>query len=71
MKWVTITDDIIRLHRLVNVLVANGFNVRLSQSNLLLELPDHFNINEFSNRLPITNTFTVSGRTINITLWKN
>jgi len=68
MKWITLTNDMIKLSRLATVLAANGFTVELQFSNLTITIPDHYNLNSFINKLPITNRFVVRNRQLNIEL---
>jgi len=68
MKYVTLTNDMIKLSRLANVLAANGFTVELQFSNLAITVPYQYNLNSFINRLPITNRFVVRDRQLNIEL---
>lgn len=68
MKWITLTNDMIKLSRLANILAANGFTVELQFSNLAITVPYNYNLNNFINKLPITNRFVVNDRQLNIEL---
>lgn len=68
MRYVTLTNDMIKLSRLATVLAANGFTVELQFSNLAITVPHHYNLNSFINKLPITNRFVVRDRQLNIEL---
>lgn len=68
MKWISLNNDLIKISRLANVLVANGFTVELRFSNLAITVPSNYELDTFIKKLPITNRFVVKGRQLNIEL---
>ena len=72
MQWVLVDNDQVKLMRLTNVLISNGFSIHTRQINFdvyyCMHVPAQYDLNQFVSKLPIVNEFILKDRVIMIRL---
>ncbi len=72
MRWVLVDNDQVKLMRLTNVLISNGFGVGTRQINFdlfyCINVPMQYDMSQFIRKLPVLNDFEIQDRIIMIRL---
>lgn len=72
MQWVLVDNNQIKLMRLSAILTRNGFSVHTRHINFELyycfDVPYQYDMDQFTNNLPVINDFLFENRTIMIKL---
>lgn len=72
MQWVLVDNNNIKLSRLSNILIRNGFTIHTRQINFDLyycfNVPFQYDLNQFVSQLPVINDLIVKDRIIMIKL---